>query len=225
MKSKAFFLTAIFIALLGVSCTSTNIQTTNASIQPATLDLGSLPRDQYIIIGKVSGEGIIVANNRDIQREAKKKAIEEPVFNEAQASGDNGRYGFLGQPNTNMTILEKAVAMATYKMIQAAQYNGADTVIYVNTTTTIIPKGHSLFSSKSTVTAKVTGLAVKIKPNEGIQVKVPASDEQVFKQVELEEAPPVKVDDTDILSTEKATNSAATTESKETQQVPADAAQ
>jgi|SRR5574344_181904 hypothetical protein len=200
MKLKVLSTTSILCAILFASCASTNVQVTNATIEPATLDLGSLPRDQYIIIGQVSGEGIIVAKDSDIRREAKLKALQEPVFNTASVEGDNGRYGFLGEQNTNMTILEKAIAMGTYKMIKAAQYNGADTVIYVTTTTTIVPKSHSLFSKESTVTAKVSGLAVKIKPNDGIKIKVPQPEEQVFKQVELEDPAPVKIDDSELSS-------------------------
>jgi len=189
MKTKIVCATVATCVLLAVSCASTNVMSVNATMQPAVLDIGSLSRDQYIIIGQVSGEGYITAKTSIIKNQAKTKAVLEPTYFSTDVIGDSGRYGFLGsEVNTNMTILDKAIAIATYKMIQAAQYNGADTVVYVTTTTKILPKSYSSFSSGSIVSAKVTGLAIKIKPDAGIKIKIPDPEESVIKQVEQEKA-------------------------------------
>lgn len=215
MKSKLCIAVVSAAALLCVSCASNNLQSINATMKEATIDLGSFPRDQYIIIGQVSGEGKITVKNGTIVKEAKNKAMELPEYNNSSAIGDNGRYGFIGSnPNTNMTVMEKAVAIATYKMIQTAQLNGADTVLYVTTTTTTVPKSLSAFSNESIITAKVTGLAVKIKPNDGIKIKLPEPEEQVIKEVETpaaDKATKAKKDKTEN-KTEAAVQEAATSE-------------
>ena len=187
MKTKMALLTTAILSLLCISCASNNIMSVNSTIQPATLDIGSLSRDQYVVIGQVSGEGIITAKTNLIKKQAKLLASQEPTYFDVEVTGDSGRYGFLGSAvNTNMTVLEKAVAIATYKMIQAAQYNGADTVVYVTTTTKILPKGYSSLSSESIVSAKVTGLAIKIKPDSGVNIKIPEPEVSVVKQLENE---------------------------------------
>lgn len=187
MKTKLAFLTTVALVLFLFSCASPKIMSVNTTIQPATLDLGSLPRDQYVVIGQVSGEGYITAKTTDIEKQAKSRALIEPSYYSVDIQGDTDRYGFLGnEVNTNMTVIEKAIAIATYKMIQAAQYNGADTVVYVTTTTKILPKSYSAFSSESIISAKVTGLAIKLKPDAGIQIKIPEPEESIIKQVEQE---------------------------------------
>ena len=114
-----------------------------------------------------------------INKQIQSEATGLQVYNKYEVSGDSGKYGFINSNiDTNMSIIDKAIAMATYKMIQAAKYNNADTVIYVTTTTTIVPNTYKAFSKESFVIAKVSGLAVKIKTDSNVQVKIPSVSEQ-----------------------------------------------
>lgn len=200
MKTKVLFLATAILSILSISCATTKVQTINSTIQEAQLDLGSLPRDQYVIIGKVEGEGRITAKTSTINKQIRSNAEGLQVYNNYEVSGDNGKYGFINSEiDTNMSIIDKAIAMATYKMIQAAQYNNADTVIYVTTTTTIVPNTYKSLSKESFVIAKVSGLAVKIKTDSNIQVKIPS----VSEQEKIDDAEIQKLEDENALKIKK----------------------
>jgi len=208
MKSRVIFLFTIALSVFCISCASTKVQTINSTMTEAQFNLSSLSRDQYVIIGAVQGEGRITVKTSLLEKQAKSKALNEVNYNAEDISGDNGKYGFLNSKiNTNMTVIDKAIAMATYKMIQAAQYNNADTVIYATTTTTIVPNTYSPFSNESFVIAKVSGLAVKIKPDVNAQVKIPTeSEREQFDDVELEKIEKENVKSSKKASVEKTTS-------------------
>src|SRR5574344_1896159 len=97
MKSKLVFAVVAAVALFGVSCASNNIMAVDSTMQEATLDLGSLPRDQYVIIGQVSGEGIITAKTSLIKKQARKLASAEPTYFDVDVQGDRSEERRVGK--------------------------------------------------------------------------------------------------------------------------------
>ena len=66
-----------------------------------------------------------------------------------------------------MSVKERAIALATYKLLNVAKYNNADALIYV--TQDISVKRES--GAKSSVTATVSALAVKVKAD--VEAEIP----------------------------------------------------
>lgn len=148
-----------------VSCASGTVAAVDTSINGQDISVTSLNRSDYTILGYVSGEGSVIASDKVI---AKERLGIRPV-KRLQLENDTFRYGFTGTEHPAiMTVQETAIANAMYKMIKQAESNGADSVAFIQTRVSIIPKisssGHQdYFNPESTVTAKVTGIAIKIK--------------------------------------------------------------
>lgn len=169
---------ACTLAALSMSC-ATVTRTTAITMPEVQLDLSSLPKEQYVIIGKMTESASVVASTNAIAQEKKRFALGEKAVNSATVSGDSGNYGFIGGLfKENMTVQERAVALATNKLLDLARYNEADAMLYVTTQVTTQKES----GSKSRVTATVSGYAVKITPD--AEAKYP----QLLKE---EEAAPV----------------------------------
>jgi hypothetical protein len=141
-----------------------------------------LNKDEYIVLGTVSGTGYVIASDKEINTE--RKAASEGVrpVHDIILEGDTLHYGYLNNhAYPFQTAEEKAVANATYNMIETALFNEADAVVYVTTRVSIIPVvnkdgGRNFFNPQSKITAKISGIAVKLRDRgTGIQ---PGTGEQ-----------------------------------------------
>ncbi len=200
---KAQRLEVLFLAALSLSALScaSNQAITYRAMPEATLDLGSLSRDQYIILGQVSGTSSITVKSSDLLHDSKAYALGESKVNSYTIRGDSGNYGFIGNANQkNLTVRERAVALATYRMIETAQYNGADAILYVSTSLTEENASDSSLSTETRLRVTTTGLAVKLKADEGCTIELPPS-----------QLPPKKVIDTSLPGIQKEENSIDTT--------------
>jgi hypothetical protein len=161
-----------------------------------------LNKDEYIVLGTVSGTGYVIASDKEINSE--RKAASEglrPAY-DIILEGDTLRYGYLNdRAYPFQTAEEKAVANATYNMIETALFNGADAVVYVANRVSIIPVvnkdgSRNLFNPQSKITAKISGIAVKlrdrgtgIQPGTGEQENLdPATAIKMKKEAEKEAA-------------------------------------
>ena len=96
----------------------------------------------------------------------------EPKIITIKLHGDDGKYGFIGKPaKTKLSVFERADALAEYKLIELARFNKADAIICFNSTTDVVKDG-----ANSILTTKVSGLAVRIKADEGYSIEYPAPD-------------------------------------------------
>ncbi len=155
---------ALFISALFVSCASIP-SGTKATMEETQV---SLNRDQYTIIGRITESATVIASNSAIKREVKNYATGIKEINKASLKGDDGNYGFIGSNiPSNMSVKERAIALATYKLLNVAKYNNADALIYV--TQDISVKRES--GAKSSVTATVSALAVKVKAD--VEAEIP----------------------------------------------------
>ncbi|MBP5251073.1 MAG: hypothetical protein J6Z17_01510 [Treponema sp.] len=186
LKKLSLVAAAVLASGTFFSCASAKNEIV-AVIPEAKLDLGAMPRDSYIILGQVSGESSLLASPADIERADKNRALDIREYNTYSLIGDTGKYGFVGNVNNNMSVTEKAVALATYKMIDVARYNGADAVVFVNSTVSIT-KGEG-FMADSTVKAKTTGIAVKLKADKGVVIELPPAVIEVAPAPEPESVP------------------------------------
>lgn len=165
MKKVLALIASIASATIIMSCASSGIAAVDTTINEQNIDITSMKREDYIILGYVSGEGSIVASDKLI---ANQRSGTLPT-RRMNLKNDTFRYGYTSSIKPYaMTVEETAIANATYKMIKQAETNGADTVAFVQTHVSIIPKltekgKQSFFDPESTVTAKVTGIAIKIK--------------------------------------------------------------
>lgn len=165
MKKVFFSLAAASIVILISSCASGGIAAVDSTLDKQDISVPSLNRSDYVILGYVSGEGSIVASDKQIMRDRSGLRPSKRML----LQNDTFRYGYISDYKpAAMTVEETAVANAMYKMIKQAETNGADTVAFVQTHISIIPKitdngKQSFFNPQSTVTAKVTAIAIKIK--------------------------------------------------------------
>lgn len=165
---KVTVISALLSSLLAFSCATAG-KTTAVTMPEAVIDLGSMSRDQYIILGQVSGESSVTAKASDIARDLKNKVDNFREVNSYTIKGDDGNYGFIGEARQNLTVLERAQALALYRMIELARYNGADAVMFVNTTVSTDTK--TGFEATTDINVKVTGIAVKIKADAGFVIE------------------------------------------------------
>ena len=175
MKIKAFFTVLAACAVTAVSCASVGKET--YSVMPGSeVNLAALPKDSYVILGTVSGESSVKASVSDIDRVRKNRSTNLFEYNTFTLEGDNGNYGFIGKVKENMSVEERAEALASYKMIELARYNKADAVICVNSVTEIIPD-EGFMASSCTVKSKVSGIAVKFNADKGAVIEYPPEPE------------------------------------------------
>jgi hypothetical protein len=138
--------------------------------------LAAVSKDEYVILGTVSGTGTIVAPDKEIIQEREALSAGVRPDKDIILEGDTRRYGYLNDPSYAVqTAEEKAVANAVYNMIEQALFNGADAVICVKTRTSIIPVvnengSRNVFNPKSRISANVSGIAVKLK-DQGTGIK------------------------------------------------------
>ena len=179
-------------AVLTLAACSTVPPAENLTMQEAELNLSSLKRDEYVILGRIAGEATATISSATLKSDIKKRTSGEPTAYSTVFPGDSGHYGFVGtKAATNMGITEKITAMATYNMLNTAKFNDADAVLYVTRQLQVTERG-----SKSVVTAKVSGVAIQLKADEGVEIKYPvlktnskAEDEEATEaEPETEEA-------------------------------------
>ena len=184
---KITLLTAMISCLFAFSCASMKGKTETSTMPYAFIDLGSMDRSSYIILGTVSGECTLTADTSDIEQDLKNKVENIYELNSYKIAGDNANYGFVGEAKENLTVLERAKASATYKMIELARYNGADALAFVNTTVSTDTK-NSFASSVTDITVKVSALAVKLKADEGYEIQsIPEPEPEPEPEVASEE--------------------------------------
>jgi hypothetical protein len=142
-----------------------------------------LNKDDYVVLGTVSGTGYVIASDKEINAERKAAAEGLRPVHDIILEGDTLRYGYL---NNNaypfQTAEEKAVANATYNMIETALFNKADAVLYVTTRVSIIPVVNkdgrrNFFNPQSKITAKISGIAVKLK-DRGIGIQTGTGEQE-----------------------------------------------
>ncbi len=167
MKSNSWkLLTVLAFTTLLLSCASTP-RTTSVTMQEASV---TLQREQYVILGRITESATVIAATSALEREEKNLATGAKEINDTVLDGDNGNYGFIGTNiPSNLTIKEKAVALATYKLLELAKFNEADAVLYV--TQNISVKQESTFRSR--VTATVSALAVQVKADADAKLPAP----------------------------------------------------
>ena len=169
MRKFGILLTAV-TSLFLISCASTPSYP-NIS-QFAELAPGSLPANRYVVLGEVSAENTMIVATEDIAREAANEISSEPKILTIKSIGDDGKYGFIGKPaKTKLSIFERAEALAEYKLIELARYNKANAIICFNSSTEVQKDG-----SNTMLTTKVSGLAVRIKADDGYSIEYPLAD-------------------------------------------------
>lgn len=170
MKKLIIVLSALS-AFVFASCSTMPLTQVNDTIAGPEMDFAKLNRDDYIVLGKVSGKGSIIASDSQISSERKNRLSGSRPSSNVTLKGDTLRYGYLNEEQFPVhTAEEKAVANAMYQMIELAEYNDADAVIFVTTRVTIVPEPQpnafaNVFKHESRINAVVSGLAVKIKDN------------------------------------------------------------
>ena len=145
--------------------------------------LAAINQNDYIVLGQVSGTGTIIAADKEINQEREDLSAGQRPIKDIVLEGDTLRYGYLNNTSYSVqTAEEKALGNATYNMIEQALYNNADAVICVKTRMSVIPVisgsgSRNMFTPKSKITAKVTGIAVKIKDT-GTGIKNGAGEQE-----------------------------------------------
>ena len=169
MKKIAVLLTAI-AGLFFVSCATTS---TYSNVSHFTeLNPGAMSADRYVVLGEITAENTMIVASEDIAKEMNNEISSEPKVLTIKALGDDGKYGFIGKPAKNkLSVYERAEALAEYKLIELAKYNKADAIICFNSSTDIQKDGTSTM-----LTTKVSGLAVRIKADEGYSIEYPSAD-------------------------------------------------
>jgi hypothetical protein len=167
---KICFLLAIASSLFLISCASTHSYPTVAHF--TELAPGSMPANRYIVLGEVSAENTLIVATEDITKEMENEISPEPKILSIKTMGDDRKYGFIGKPTKmKLNIYERAEALAEYKLIELAKYNKADAIICFNSSTEVQRDG-----SNTMLTTKVSGLAVRIVPDEGYAIEYPVAD-------------------------------------------------
>ena len=169
MKKIGLLVIAI-TGLLLVSCATT--QSYPSVSRFTEFAPGAMPANRYIVLGEVSAENTVIVATEDITRELNNEIAAEPKIITIKLHGDDGKYGFIGKPaKTKLSVFERADALAEYKLIELARFNKADAIICFNSTTDVVKDG-----ANSILTTKVSGLAVRIKADEGYSIEYPAPD-------------------------------------------------
>ena len=143
----------------------------------------SLNSDEYIILGRVSGTASVSAPKKAFERERKSLATaRQPEF-VTVLRGDTGNYGFIGESlKETMSSTEKAVALATYDMLDTARYNKADALLCVTREVAVESSG-----TKSIITATVSGVAVRLKTPATVLKAPPKGDDEDYTTDAAEE--------------------------------------
>ena len=161
---KSTVLAVGLCAVLFASCASNSLS--NISTFPE-LKEGNFNSDRYIILGEVSGESVVSVKSTEIINEKKNLITGENA--EIILIGDNKNYGFVGKDaRTNLTVLERAQALAEYKLISLAEFNNADAVIGLKKKIEITED-----KSYSVIKTTVSGYAVRIIPDKGYVIEFP----------------------------------------------------
>ncbi len=177
MKKIGLLLIAI-TGLLLVSCASTSSYPSVAHF--TELAPGSMPANRYVVLGEVTAENTLIVATEDIAKEIQNEISPEPKILSIKAMGDDGKYGFIGKPTkTKLSVYERAEALTEYKLIELAKFNKADAIICFNISTEIQKDG-----SNTMLTTKASGLAVRIKADEGYSIEYPAPE--VWNSAEFE---------------------------------------
>jgi hypothetical protein len=178
MKQSVIAAIITAAALTMGSCATAGVTGVRTTINEQDIRIESLARTDYTILGKVSGEGSVIAPDKLLARE---ETGMRPLKS-TMVKNDTLRYGFLGNQEPGyMTVTEKAIANATYAMIKQAEANGADSVAFVTTRVSVVPKltdkgRQDMLIPESTVTAKVTAVAIKIKAENQTLLSAPAEE-------------------------------------------------
>ena len=169
MKKFGILLIAI-TGLLLVSCATTQ---SYPSVSHFTeFAPGSLPENRYIVLGEISVENTVIVATDDITKEMANEIAVEKKLLTVKVHGDDGKYGFIGKPaKVKLSVFERADALAEYKLIELARFNKADAIICFNSSTEIMKDG-----ANSILTTKASGLAVRIKADEGYSIEYPAPE-------------------------------------------------
>ena len=169
MKKIGLLLIAI-TGLLLVSCATT--QSYPSVSRFTEFAPGAMPDSRYIVLGEISAENTVIVATEDITKEMLNEIAAEPKELTIKLHGDDGKYGFIGKPTKiKLNVFERADALAEYKLIELARFNKADAIICFNSTTDVVKDG-----ANSILTTKVSGLAVRIKADEGYSIEYPAPD-------------------------------------------------
>ena len=169
MKKFGILLIAI-TGLFFVSCATTSNYANVAHF--TELNASSLPSNRYIVLGEISAESTTIVAAEDIAKENENEIAAEPKVISIKLHGDDGKYGFIGKPTkTKLSIYERAQALAEYKLIEIARYNEADAIICFNSITEATRDGANVL-----LTTKASGVAVKIKADEGYSIKYPVDE-------------------------------------------------
>ena len=177
MKKIGLLLIAI-TGLFLVSCASTSSYPSFAHF--TELAPGSMPANRYVVLGEVTAENTLIVATEDIAKEIQNEISPEPKILSIKAMGDDGKYGFIGKPTkTKLSVYERAEALTEYKLIELAKFNKADAIICFNISTEIQKDG-----SNTMLTTKASGLAVRIKADEGYSIEYPAPE--VWNAAEFE---------------------------------------
>ena len=169
MKKIAILLTVV-TGLLLISCASKPTYSTVSHF--SELDPGAMSANRYIVLGEIKAENTMIVATEDIAKEMENEISTEPKIISVKAMGDDGKYGFIGKSTKQkLNVFERAEALAEYKLIEIARYNKADAIICFNSSTDIQQDG-----SNTMLVTKVSGLAVRIKSDEGYSIEYPVAD-------------------------------------------------
>ena len=194
MKKFGFLLIAI-AGLLLVSCATTQ---SYPSVSHFTeFAPGAMPANRYIVLGEISVENTVIVATDDITKEMANEIAVEKKLLTVKVHGDDGKYGFIGKPaKTKLSVFERAEALA--------RFNKADAIICFNSSTEVMKDG-----ANSILTTKVSGLAVRIKADDGYSIEYPAPDvwdasefEYTEEEIEAEAATEATGDSDEVESAE-----------------------
>lgn len=154
---KRTFLFGVIITIILTGCAS-DIGSKRANINNAHIGFSDLTRDDYIILGRVTGESTVSVN-----------ALLNKINGDTLEYGYLNELGYAGELSTNLlggqsvvlvptNVEDQARRNALYKLILEAKKLDADTVIFVNT---MIEQ--DITKKVKTIHVKASGLAIKIK--------------------------------------------------------------
>ena len=175
------------VCLLFASCASNHF---NSFSEFPVIESGDLDSGRYIVLGEVSGASNLSMTNEEYSKLISNEFSYEPQNINVKFGNDSGEYGFIGKRATiKMNVFERSAALAEYKMIQTAKFNGADAIICFKSETKVEN------SYKTTIVKTyVSGLAVKVKADNGYSIKTPVEE---VEAPAVEETEPESVSDSD----------------------------
>ncbi len=154
MKKILFPFFAI-LSLAFLSCASAPIK--NIYHYPE-IDLDDLSSDKYEILGEITEDAKITVKKSDLNNEQKNLNSPELALTYIPAIGDNGNYGFIDKDSEKyLTLFDRALALAEFKLIEVAEYNHADALTCVRSNVKAVE-----INSQIVIAAYVTAYAVKL---------------------------------------------------------------